>query len=75
MFHMNPEFRSITSICVVEDITKCPLGYTPVSPRFFLTLAIISVFCHLFFLVFRSYGHMTRKLMQIYGKMGSLGVV
>jgi ESCRT-I complex subunit MVB12 len=27
---MNPEFRSITSICVVEDVSKCPLGYTPI---------------------------------------------
>ncbi|CAG7720219.1 unnamed protein product [Allacma fusca] len=28
---MNPEFRSLTAVCVVEDNSKCPLGYTPIS--------------------------------------------
>jgi len=32
MFQLHAaELRSITSICVVEDTSKCPLGYTPVS--------------------------------------------
>jgi len=31
MFHqMNPELRSITAVCIVEDVSRCPLGYTPI---------------------------------------------
>jgi ESCRT-I complex subunit MVB12 len=31
MFHqMNPELRSITAISIVEDVSRCPLGYTPI---------------------------------------------
>lgn len=33
MFQMHAELRSVTAICVIEDVTKCPLGYTPVSKR------------------------------------------
>jgi len=27
---MHSEHRSVTSICVVEDVSKCPLGFTPI---------------------------------------------
>jgi len=30
MFQMHAEQRSVTAICVVEDVSKCPLGYTPI---------------------------------------------
>jgi len=31
MYQINPEFRSVTAVCVVEDLSKCPMGYTPIS--------------------------------------------
>lgn len=30
MFPYSTELRSVTALCVVEDVIKCPLGYTPV---------------------------------------------
>ncbi|ODM98301.1 Multivesicular body subunit 12B [Orchesella cincta] len=30
MFPFSSELRSVTALCVVEDVSKCPLGYTPI---------------------------------------------
>lgn len=44
IFKSFPDNKPISGLCIVEDIAKCPSGYSPVSnmlvPNFMCTLSI-----------------------------------